>query len=259
MVEFDEGNDVTTATAALTVEQVFVGVNEKAGLMVGVQRTKPQEAAEADGPGLLPIVSLQILQQRNLLFQFIERSSSHGLLASIRRIRQGAPENPGREGGGREKVQAGASGLSPAAEAEQSTACPPAQGRGIRQTGGIFTVRRGLLNGFAGGNPLTRLLSTAQSVLPRRCEPLGQDRKGLPARLTDSTSHSDRFTLIVMSVAESLSVTDDGVLPADGTLPRQEGQRDHPGSMLSFDSGSAIKRITAGVKGAADRRCQVST
>jgi hypothetical protein len=119
-------------------------------------------------------------------------------------------------------------------------------------------VRRGLLNGFAGGNPLTRLLSTAQSVLPRRCEPLGQDRKGLPTRLTDSTSHPDRFTLIVMALAESPSVTDDGVLPADGTLPRQEGQRDHPGSMLSFDSGSAIKRITAGVKAAADRRCQVS-
>ena len=31
-----------------------------------------------------------------------------------------------------------------------------------------------------------------------------------------------------------------------------------PGSILSFASGSAIKRITAGVKAAADRRCQVS-
>jgi hypothetical protein len=31
-----------------------------------------------------------------------------------------------------------------------------------------------------------------------------------------------------------------------------------PGSMLSFASGSAIKRITAGVKAAADRPCQVS-
>ena len=53
-------------------------------------------------------------------------------------------------------------------------------------------------------------------------------------------------------------MTGDRILPADGTLPRQEGQRDHPGSMLSFVSGSAIKRITAGVKAAADRRCQVS-
>jgi hypothetical protein len=61
-----------------------------------------------------------------------------------------------------------------------------------------------------------------------------------------------------VALAESPSVTDDRGLPADGTLPRQEGQRDHPGSMLSFASGSAIKRITAGVKAAADRRCQVS-
>src|SRR5438105_2956293 len=96
MVEFDEANDVATATAAIAVEQVFVGVNEKAGLMVGVQRTKPQEAAEADGPRLLPIVCLQILQQRNLLFQFIKGSSSHGLLASIRRIRQTAPRSQAR-------------------------------------------------------------------------------------------------------------------------------------------------------------------
>jgi hypothetical protein len=61
-----------------------------------------------------------------------------------------------------------------------------------------------------------------------------------------------------MALAEPPSVTGDRILPADGTLPRQEGQRDHPGSMLSFVSGSAIKRITAGVKAAADRRCQVS-
>src|ERR1700732_1057422 len=96
MVEFDEANDVATAMAAIAVEQVLAGVNEKAGLMVGVQRTKPQEAAEADGPGLLPIVCLQILQQRNLLFQFIKRSSIHGLLASIRRIRQSALRSQAR-------------------------------------------------------------------------------------------------------------------------------------------------------------------
>ena len=119
-------------------------------------------------------------------------------------------------------------------------------------------MRRCLLHRFAGGNPLTRLPSTSQSVLPRRCEPLGQDREGLPARLTDSSPHPDRFTLIVVALAESSSVADDRGLPADGTLPRQESQRDHPGSMLSFASGSAIKRITAGVKAAADRRCQVS-
>ena len=86
----------------------------------------------------------------------------------------------------------------------------------------------------------------------------GKIVKVFPHGLTDSASHPDRFVLIVVALAESPSVADDRGLPADGTLPRQEGQRDHPGSMLSFASGSAIKRITAGVKAAADRRCQVS-
>jgi hypothetical protein len=62
VVEFGETNDVTTAAAAVTIEQILVGVNEKAGLPVGVQRTQSQKAAEADRPGLLPIVSLQVLQ-----------------------------------------------------------------------------------------------------------------------------------------------------------------------------------------------------
>jgi len=43
-------------------------------------------------------------------------------------------------------------------------------------------------------------------------------------------------------------MSNDRVVLADRTSPRQEVQGDHPGSMLSFASGSAIKRITAGVK-----------
>lgn len=113
-------------------------------------------------------------------------------------------------------------------------------------------MRRSLLNGFAGGNPLTRLLSTAQSIAPT-VRATGQDRRSLPPRLTDSSSHADRFALIVMALAESPSVTDDCVIAAEGTLPWQEDQRGNLGSMLSFDSGSAIKRIAAGVKAAADR------
>ena len=97
-----------------------------------------------------------------------------------------------------------------------------------------------------------------RAVVRRRCEPIRQDRESLPAGTADSSPHPDRFMLIVVALAESSSVADDRGLPADGTLPRQEGQRDHPGSMLSFASGSVIKRITAGVKAAADRRCQVS-
>jgi hypothetical protein len=41
-------------------------------------------------PGRLPIMRLQIVQQRNLLFQLVESLATHGLLASSGRIRQTA-------------------------------------------------------------------------------------------------------------------------------------------------------------------------
>jgi hypothetical protein len=43
-------------------------------------------------------------------------------------------------------------------------------------------------------------------------------------------------------------MADDGVVVASRASPREEVQWDHPGSTLSFASGSEIKRITAGVK-----------
>ena len=136
--------------------------------------------------------------------------------------------------------------------------CPSAQSGRIGRARRIFAVRCCLLHGIAGGDALTGLLPAAQAERGRRPQPIGQDCEGPLAGTADSTSHPDRFASIVMALAESASVTDYRGLPADGTLPRQKGQGDHPGSMLSFDSGSAIKRITAGVKAAADRRCQVS-
>jgi hypothetical protein len=53
---------------------------------------------------------------------------------------------------------------------------------------------------------------------------------------------------VVVALTKSPAVADDRVVTANGTSLRQQLQRDHPGSMLSFASGSAIKRITAGVK-----------
>ena len=76
--------------------------------------------------------------------------------------------------------------------------------------------------------------------------------------MTDSPSNPNAFVLVIMGLAEPPSMADDRVVVANRTSPRQEFQRDHPGSMLSFASGSAIKIITAGVKAAADRPCQVS-
>jgi hypothetical protein len=54
----------------------------------------------------------------------------------------------------------------------------------------------------------------------------------------------------VMRLLAAAAVTDDRVLAANRTLARQLRQLDlsYPGSALSSDHGSAIKRITAGVK-----------
>jgi hypothetical protein len=114
-------------------------------------------------------------------------------------------------------------------------------------------VRRCLLNGSAGSDALTRLLPAPQGERRRRHQPIGQDREGLVARMTDSTPYTNTFVPVVVGLAESPSVANDRVSPANRTLPRQEVQGDHPGSLLSFSSGSAIKRITAGVKARRDR------
>ena len=71
--------------------------------------------------------------------------------------------------------------------------------------------------------------------------------------MTDSASHPKAFVPVIVGLAESLSMADDRVVAANRTPPREEAQWDHPGSMLSFVSGSAINRITAGVKARRDR------
>jgi hypothetical protein len=109
-------------------------------------------------------------------------------------------------------------------------------------------VRCCLLGRITGGDALAGLLSTLQAVVPGRCQPIGQNREGFLARLTDSPPHPDAFALVIVTLAQSASVANDRVVPADWAAPRQAIQGDHPGSMLSFASGSAIKRITAGVK-----------
>jgi hypothetical protein len=109
-------------------------------------------------------------------------------------------------------------------------------------------VRRCLLNGSTCGDALTGLLPAAQTERRRWSEPIGQDREGLVARVTDSTPHPNVFVVFIVGLAEPPSMANDRVVSADWTAPRQEVQRDYPGSMLSFASGSAIKIITAGVK-----------
>ena len=134
--------------------------------------------------------------------------------------------------------------------------CPSTDGGWIGQTCWVFAVRCGLLGTITGGDVLTGLLPAVNAVVSGWRQPIRQDGKGLPARLTDSAPHPNAFVLVVVSMAEPSSVANDRVIPAHRTSPGQEAQRDHPESPLSSAPGSAIKRITAGVKAAADRPCQ---
>jgi hypothetical protein len=109
-------------------------------------------------------------------------------------------------------------------------------------------MRCRLLDGSTRGDVLAGLLSATQAERRRWCEPIGQDCEGLVARMTDSAPHPNAFLLVIVGLAQSSSMANDRVVLTDGTSPRQEVQWDHPGSMLSFASGSAIKRIRAGVK-----------
>jgi len=115
-----------------------------------------------------------------------------------------------------------------------------------------------LLDRVAGGDPLARLLPAVKAVVAGWSQPIGQNRESPPARRTDSASHPDAFVSVIVALASTPSMANDRVVVANWTTPRQAVQRNHPGSMLSSASGSAIKRITAGVKAAADRPCQVS-
>src|SRR5215471_9670774 len=54
------------------------------------------------------------------------------------------------------------------------------------------------------------------------------------------------------------AMANDALTVAHRTAARQQAERDHPGSELSLPSGSAINRITAGVKARRDRSRQVS-
>jgi hypothetical protein len=175
---------------------------------------------------------------------FLPRSAEYGR----------APPGPRRrarrakDGGRLKKVLASSASPHPAPHAEQSPLCPSAHGGWIGQACGIVAVRNCFVGTLTSGDPLAGLLPTVQAVVPGRRQPVGQDRKGLPARLTDSAPHPDVCAILIVALTKSLSVADDRIAAADRTSPRQEMQWDHPGSMLSFASGSAIKRIRAGVE-----------
>jgi len=76
--------------------------------------------------------------------------------------------------------------------------CPSGQRRWIGRERRIFAVRACLLNGIGGGDAFTGLLSAMQAERRRRTEPIGQDREGLSARVTDSAPHPNAICIRVV-------------------------------------------------------------
>ena len=76
--------------------------------------------------------------------------------------------------------------------------------------------------------PLTGLLPAAQAEMPRRRQPIGQDREGLPARLTDSAPHPDAFVLVIVGLAEPPSVADDRVVAGKPDIAAAGGPAGSP-------------------------------
>ena len=116
MIEFGKANHVAAAAAAIAVEQALAGVHEEARFVIGMERTQSHQSTAAETPGRMPIMSLQIVQQRDLLLQLVESLTTHGLLASNGRIRHSAGRSQARMVGACRKCCPGDRGPAPQAQ-----------------------------------------------------------------------------------------------------------------------------------------------
>jgi hypothetical protein len=67
VIEFGKTDHVTAAPAPIAIEQVLAGVENETGVVIGMERTQSHESTSAETPGRMPIMSLQVVQQWNLL------------------------------------------------------------------------------------------------------------------------------------------------------------------------------------------------
>jgi hypothetical protein len=89
----------------------------------------------------LPMVCCEVVQQGNLLFQFIERLSIHGLLASSRRMRQAAGKSQARMVGALRKLPPSASQILVCIQDHRLTSLRAAHRRSVDGSGSRFGSR----------------------------------------------------------------------------------------------------------------------
>ena len=142
-------------------------------------------------------------------------------------------------------------GRQTAVQAEQPAPCPAPQGGRIGQAMGVFGLRSRLLpNAAVVRSRFPGLFPAAKAVEAVGRRPVRQDGEGQSTGPAHAAADPNPVVAFVVGLFPPSAMTDDGVLAALRTPSWQERQRkrSHPGSDLSSGSGSAIKRITAGVK-----------
>src|SRR4030095_2046196 len=91
---------VAAALTAVAVEQVFAGIDVKRGSGFCVERTKSHELLSAAGAARGPVATLQILQQRNALFELFQILVHGAGVPSRSRVRDGGRHSQARMVGG---------------------------------------------------------------------------------------------------------------------------------------------------------------
>ena len=167
VIEFGKANHVAAAATAVAVEQALAGIHQEAGLVIVMQRTQPHQSAAAESPGRPPIMGLQVVQQGNLLFQLVESLATHGLLASMGRIRRIAVQSQARMVG--EHRGTPADGLPELRRQQgshmQQASGPASHGRWVRRPRCVGDVRNGSFPATVGSaQQLPGLLPAMEAV-----------------------------------------------------------------------------------------------
>ena len=136
-------------------------------------------------------------------------------------------------------------------QTQQSATGPTPQRGWIWESIGIFALRSGLLPSCR--RRATRfpgLLPATQLYWPYGGDQAGRMVKVFATRTAEAAPYPDPVVVFVVSLLAPLAVADDGVPSAVRASSWQQRQRErsYPESDLSCGSGSAIKRIKAGVK-----------
>ena len=101
--QLDKAQKITALAAAVTVEEIFAGVDIERRPGFRMQWTESDELGAMTGSPADPILLPQIVEQRQVQFEFFD-IFAHGVVCLRRRtLDEGRPAFPGKDGGRREK------------------------------------------------------------------------------------------------------------------------------------------------------------